>query len=556
MPQPPSSRPLLPRPELIFGLVYGSGADAGPVGAVLREQLGHYAYDLQTVRLSDAFAPLLHRDDFESETSHATRDLQNMGDDLRDKLGTNDALAQLAVYLIETERAKLDARNKRIAWLIRSLRRPEEVRFLRRVYGSRFILLAAHVPERTRLASAQREQRKWSTTTSHSYEQEAMRDLRRDEHDALKPHGQAMRDTFALADFFVDFRTPSRLRVSLPRIVRLIFGESFETPTRDEQAMSLAFTAGLRSSEMGRQVGAALVSPGGDVLAVGTNDVPAPGGGLYWPPNQPDDLDGRDFAGEPATDSNVEWGRRIGRELLVALAQDWLSHDELIAAGAIPADDGFDVSDRTLDAFLEGMSDTRARRLTEFGRSVHAEMDVLTTAARHGIRTAGCTLVVTTFPCHNCMRHVIAAGICRVVYIRPYVKSLAVELHREALTLDPDPGSETSGKVAVEQYVGVAPRGYPQYFEFDELLRPRKNERGEAQQLKNKQTVLPLPLVDDGPWGFGGPVASDGQVAASERAAARAFVRLIGKKKLTLDTEKEQDARRSASTPRREPKRR
>ena len=539
MPSHSSPRRLLPRPELVFGLVYGAGADADPIARILREQLGHYAYDLHMIHLSEVFPRLLGRDDFDDESPHATRDLQDMGDELRNNLDTDDALAQLAVYLIDIERRKLTSATKRVAWLIRSLRRPEEVRFLRRVYGSRFILLAAHVPEVVRLAGAQRGQRKRSAITSHSYEQEAMRDLRRDEHDAHKPHGQAMRDTFALADFFVDFRTPNRLRISLPRIVRLIFGESFETPTRDEQAMYLAYSAGLRSSEMGRQVGAALVAPSGDVLAVGTNDVPAPGGGLFWPAVQSDDLDGRDFAGEPATDSNTEWQRRIGRELLVALGHNWLSDNKLAAVASSGDDTEVSVSDDTLDAFLDAMKDTRFRRLTEFGRSVHAEMDALNTAARHGMATRHCSLVVTTFLCHNCMRHAIAAGICRVVYIRPYIKSLAVELHGESLLIDPEPGTDTHGKVAVEQYVGVAPRGYPQYFEFDEFIRPRKNLRGEAQQLKNRKSVLPLVLVDYGPWGFGGPVASDSQVAASERTAAQAFARIAREKHLKLDIEKE-----------------
>ena len=86
-------------------------------------------------------------------------------------------------------------------------------------------------------------------------------------------------------------------------------------------------------------------------------------------------------------------------------------------------------------------------------------------------------------------------------------------------------------------------RGYPQYFEFDELLRPRKNQRGEAQQLTNRTSALPLVLVDGGPWGFGGRVLPDAQVAASERAAVREFAELAQKKQLTLEPDKEQNAR-------------
>jgi deoxycytidylate deaminase len=518
-------------------LVYGAGADADPVARILGEQLEHYAYDLRPIRLSSAFPRLTGREGFRSETPAATSELQDMGDELRTKFDTNDALGQLAVYLIDAARKKRPGRGKRIAWLIRSLRRPEEVRFLRRVYGARFILLAAHVPEQTRLVSAQRKQRRWSATTDHSYEEEALRDLRRDERDPHTPYGQAMRDTFSLADFFVDFRSPNRLRVSLPRIVELIFGETFETPTRDEQAMYLAHTASLRSAEMGRQVGAALVSCTGDTLAVGTNDVPAPGGGLYWEPTHPDETDGRDFAGEPAVDSNTDWQQRISRELLSIMGPAWLSATKLTPISAdrdASSGAAFDISDSTLQEFLKDVSETRFRRLTEFGRSVHAEMDALTTAARHGLSTQNCTMVVTTFPCHNCMRHMIGAGICRVVYMHPYLKSLALELHSDSLAIEPEPGTDTQGKVAVEQYVGVAPRGYAQYFEFDEQLRPRKNKIGEAQKLKNKKKVLPLVMVDYGPWGFGGPVVSDAQIAASERAAILAFRQLAEGKKLNL----------------------
>lgn len=132
------------------------------------------------------------------------------------------------------------------------------------------------------------------------------------------------------------------------------------------------------------------------------------------------------------------------------------------------------------------------------------------------------------------MRHMIAAGICRVVYMHPYLKSLALELHHDSLAIEPEPGTDTHGKVAIEQYVGVAPRGYAQYFEFDEQLRPRKNKIGEAQKLKNKKKALPLVMVDYGPWGFGGPVVGHAQIAASERAAVLAFRQLAEDKKLNL----------------------
>ncbi len=101
-------------------------------------------------------------------------------------------------------------------------------------------------------------------------------------------------------------------------------------------------------------------------------------------------------------------------------------------------DDAFDVSEDQLDNFLKAIKPTRFRAITEFGRAVHAEMDALTTAARQGISVAGATLVCTTFPCHNCTRHVIASGIRKVLYVLPYSKSLARELHGDALVIEPE----------------------------------------------------------------------------------------------------------------------
>lgn len=62
------------------------------------------------------------------------------------------------------------------------------------------------------------------------------------------------------------------------------------------------------------------------------------------------------------------------------------------------------------------------------------------------------TLYTTTFPCHNCARHIVAAGISKVYYIEPYEKSLALELHSDSITIT---GEEN--KVEFLQYEGMGP---------------------------------------------------------------------------------------------------
>ena len=53
----------------------------------------------------------------------------------------------------------------------------------------------------------------------------------------------------------------------------------------------------------------------------------------------------------------------------------------------------------------------------EYGRMVHAEMSSLCDAARLGHMFQGGTLYCTTFPCHMCAKHIVAAGIARVVTV-------------------------------------------------------------------------------------------------------------------------------------------
>lgn len=73
----------------------------------------------------------------------------------------------------------------------------------------------------------------------------------------------------------------------------------------------------------------------------------------------------------------------------------------------------------------------------------------------------GCTLFVTAFPCHECARHIIAAGIERVVYIEPYAKSLALELYDDSIELDFD--RKTDG-VPFLPFLGVAPKNHANMF--------------------------------------------------------------------------------------------
>src|SRR5205807_7878392 len=99
---------------------------------------------------------------------------------------------------------------------------------------------------------------------------------------------------------------------------------------------------------------------------------------------------------------------------------------------------------------------TAVASLLEFGRIVHAEMAAICDAAMRGVPIRDSTLYCTTFPCHMCARHIIAAGISRVVYIEPYPKSRAKKLYKRAIQVDQDRSADQDA-VKFEAFVGVAP---------------------------------------------------------------------------------------------------
>ena len=278
-----------------------------------------------------------------------------------------------------------------------------------------------------------------------------MKIVANDEHegrDGDGEFGQNVRDAYPLADFF----TSADDQASIDRVVDIIFGHPFLTPTRDEYAMFVANAAALRSAELGRQVGAAIADDRGDILATGMNEVPAAGCGQYGADRVPDH---REFT--RGVDSSDEM-----RELLAGDIEKRLREAKVLKS-----------PETSTSAIQEALRGTHIRYLTEFGRALHAEASAFMDGARRGVAVQGATLYVTTFPCHQCTRQVIASGVKRLVYIYPYPKSLAERFHGDAIYVDSD-GPST--KVPFEPFRGVAPRRYLEAF----TMSKRKNPDGSA----------------------------------------------------------------------------
>src|SRR5690606_14932011 len=115
------------------------------------------------------------------------------------------------------------------------------------------------------------------------------------------------------------------------------------------------------------------------------------------------------------------------------------------------------ISPKTGEGALYGAAITD---LTEYGRVVHAEMCAICDAARLGRSIKGATLYCTTFPCHNCTKHVLAAGLSKVVYMEPYPKSKAKELHENEIEIE----QESADRVAFLPFLGISPYRYRDIF--------------------------------------------------------------------------------------------
>jgi len=434
--------------ELIIGLVGAVGTKHKQIVAIIKERLAAYNYTVQEISVSEkviaTYAPIAYSNEYERISA-----TMNMGNLARKQSGDNAILA-LGVA-DEILRHRTDGRpRQRTAFIINSLKHPKEVERLREIYSSGFFLFGIHSDEQRRLD--------YLVQNLRMSEADAKLLIDRDMNEE-EGHGQQTRDTFQMSDFFIHLdRDYDQVEKSIWRVLDLIFGEPYITPTFDEYAMFMAFTSALRSADLSRQVGA-VIAKHKEIIATGANDSPRFGGGLYWPTfesNAVIDLpNGRDYT--RGGDSNKLEQAKIIDEIgsLLNLSEP----------------------DR------EKLRNSRIRDITEYGRVVHAEMEAILMCARNHLSTRKATIYCTTFPCHNCAKHIIAAGIRKVLYIEPYPKSKAFEFHNDSITSN----SSEEDKVVFQPFVGIGPRRFYELFSMSSnsgFSKKRKDKEGRVIQWK------------------------------------------------------------------------
>jgi deoxycytidylate deaminase len=245
--------------------------------------------------------------------------------------------------------------------------------------------------------------------------------------------------------------------------------------------MFMAFASALRSADLSRQVGA-VITRENEILSTGANECPRAGGGLYWPERNStsgcleDAQNGRDFM--RGYDSN-----RIEQLAII----------ERIITTAKKESPNFDG-----ELLRNVLKKSGIRDLTEFGRVVHAEMEALMSCSRRGITSVGATVYCTTFPCHNCAKHIVAAGIARVVFVEPYSKSKALEFHGDSIVYTDSEAGADDRKVRFEPFVGVGPRRFFELFSMNlgssYKLERKISDTGEKKEWRIENAQLRLQL--------------------------------------------------------------
>lgn len=460
--------PSIPFPEIFFGICAPVGVDTKKVHTLFAEALKKYDYKAEYFKVTDLMKSVRPSDVSLVETPIDSRydTYIKYANKLREVFGLNYALAMFCCAAVRNYRRQSvgeeDHPLEKQAYVFDQFKRKEELDLLRQVYGRLFVVVSVYSERETRLqnlvnriASDNSEAR-----LADEHRTIANRLMQRDQTEEGLPHGQRLEDAFPTADLFIDIDDQPSAEKLIRRFLDAFFGSNAMSPTHDEYGMYLARTTALRSVDLSRQVGAAVFTDSHEVLSVGCNEVPKPLGGTYW---TEDENDARDI--QKGFDSN----ERIKRSLLVDFTKRLNEHGFLKD----------DIKERDVARFIGAetakggkLRDAQLMDLLEFGRMIHAEMSAICDAARTGRSIRGATLYCTTFPCHMCAKHIVAAGVRRVVYIEPYPKSYAQQLHSDAIIVG---RTKSDKKVVFEPFIGISPFRYRDLFARD---RKRKTDDG------------------------------------------------------------------------------
>lgn len=488
-------------PELVFAIIEPIGGGAQKVVETLETKLrgpGYVYDDVHIIRLSQIIEeqashyeyeePSLHRllENLPklSEQTTKSNKLQQWGNLLRKEFSSPDFLARQAIRKISSYRVSKTERSGntpiRVAHIIRSLKNEYELEILQKIYGNMLITISVsnnkekRIDEFFKLRPKGEESNIDEELSRSRCEREYERLSEIDQYENNK-YGQRVRKVFFKADLFLN--SGNNLEEQIEKFLELLFGVKIHHPNTDESMIFKAYGASLQSTCLSRQVGAAIANGYGELISIGWNDIPRYGGGLAQAANELEFKASCKYKAECNSQKNITKIKTGLKEAIEELdvIKGKKNHDREVNISKI---------EKVID-------ESEISTLTEFSRAVHAEMEAILHAARNGGgNLRGATLYVTTYPCENCVKHILAAGIKEVIYIEPYPKSRAADFYGEFIV---DFSSDAAkapprDKLVFRQFTGISPTLYSKCFGMGA---ERKSPTGKLCE----QIVAPLPLT-------------------------------------------------------------
>lgn len=532
--------------EMVIGLVAPIGVSLDSVVDSLSKSIALYNYDIEVISVVNLPELILGKK-LRKLSRRAIDNLSWHMPELRkiahkhiktnetDETDGSDIYAVLVVeYIRKLRRQKKDKTST--VYILDNLKHPKDIESLKRVYKKAFysIGVTASINQRIEFKYSGNNNKDISNILEDS------KGLNKAAHEIYEDYdfisnadrknnwANATGDAYQLSDFFINLSNGNieeTLTPNIERFVDLICGAPIITPTPREHSMFMAYVSSIRSADLSRQVGATITNQDNDVIAMGANEIPQGGGGQYWATEtyvahtqenadklKENPLDQRDYI--QGFDANAKVKNEIFEEIVKSLECE----------GVISGDES------TKDKVLIALKNTAVDDLTEFGRVVHAEMSSLMVAAKNGISVKNAHMYCTTYPCHNCAKHIVAAGIKTVEYIEPYPKSKANILHKDSI-FDPDSIIEEGdiskhdiiemmvgyykkskqqspqeyldqlkGKVHFIPYVGIGPQKYLDLFSMklgDSRTIKRKNKTGANYLERNTINMPRVPVLTE-----------------------------------------------------------
>lgn len=243
MAEPDSLVPLTEGRELFIGLVAPLGVDLDDAMEVLKASFKGVGYETHEIRMSALLREVPSVAKSLPDPS-ATEDARIEGymdaaDKLRSDVGTGSVLVHLAMANMRDWRTQKTGSVRPVphtAVVFNSLKHPDEIRALRKIYGDAFFAISIFTPTKSRIEALSRRIAKSRQSSPDEWLDVAERLVKKDAEAPSVRLGQNVEGTFPLGDFFVRGEHSS-IRSEIGRLTDVLFSDPFRTPTVDECGM-------------------------------------------------------------------------------------------------------------------------------------------------------------------------------------------------------------------------------------------------------------------------------------------------------------------------------